>query len=187
MSLLVLPSFKATVTDTQGPSSLPILDYINSDRVTACVTAGSSELYIDRQYEQISTAEISTNALIRPRRSCMCSHDPRNGHIRHGWFFILIKYDLFDHNLFVSYMRSRASKPTREPPKFGGFGCMCSPDLRNGHIRHGWFFELIKYDLFDRNPFVSQVRSRAKKPRRGWPKFGGFGCMYSLDHHDQRL
>ena len=69
----------------------------------------------------------------------MRSRDLQNGHIRRGWFFILIKYDLFDRNPFISHVRSRAPKPKRGPPKFGGFGCMCSHDLQNGHSRRGWF------------------------------------------------
>ena len=32
----------------------------------------------------------------------MGSHDVKNGHIPHGWFFILIKYALFDRNALLN-------------------------------------------------------------------------------------
>ena len=66
----------------------------------------------------------------------MGSHDVQNGHVPHGWFFIFIKYALFDRNALVLF----------------GFGALQSAekirshDVQNGHISLGWFFILIKFE-----------------------------------------
>ena len=57
----------------------------------------------------------------------MLSYDLKNGYSRLEWFFIFIKYDLFGGNPFVSQMRSRASKPTREPRSSGVSGVCAHP------------------------------------------------------------